>query len=396
MEPTKRSRIALLLGENEVSNSKMITGIVEHMRQHLLNWNLLLTSAPADGESLAPLARHADAFIVNSDVHDVESLRAGGATVIGVALGRSALPVEHRAPTVFADNVALVRKAYDYLISHGAARFAVLSAPAAEGRCWVREREEEFIALARRDRADVSVFQGEQGSQPVFGVAMTRLIGWLDGLPKPVAIFAADEIRARLLTQACALAGYDAGSQVLIVGIDSDPLAQDLSPVPLASVMLDRQEMGRRAAQMLHRALERRLQVQEEWVAPLELAQAPHKTGAPSYHPQVMRALHFIRLNARRGIKAEQVAYYVRMSRSALEARFKRELGRSVHDEILRFKLEEAKQMLRSGAASMPEVAVNCGFTSVQYLYTVFGRELGCTPRVWQDRILKQGALAAA
>jgi LacI family transcriptional regulator len=44
----------------------------------------------------------------------------------------------------------------------------------------------------------------------------------------------------------------------------------------------------------------------------------------------------------------------------------------------------------------MPDVAVSCGFTSVQYLYTVFGRELGCTPRVWQDRILKQAPLAHA
>jgi LacI family transcriptional regulator len=28
---------------------------------------------------------------------------------------------------------------------------------------------------------------------------------------------------------------------------------------------------------------------------------------------------------------------------------------------------------------------VRCGFTSVQYLYTVFRRELGCTPKAFQE-----------
>jgi len=36
----------------------------------------------------------------------------------------------------------------------------------------------------------------------------------------------------------------------------------------------------------------------------------------------------------------------------------------------------------------MADIAVRCGFTSVQYLYTVFRRELGCTPRAFQEQQL--------
>jgi len=32
-------------------------------------------------------------------------------------------------------------------------------------------------------------------------------------------------------------------------------------------------------------------------------------------------------------------------------------------------------------------VAIRCGFTSLQYMYAVFRRELGCTPREYQDRV---------
>ena len=101
-----------------------------------------------------------------------------------------------------------------------------------------------------------------------------------------------------------------------------------------------------------------------------------------------MRARHFIRQYACQGIKTGQVADYVGISRSSLEAHFRQERNTSVHDEILRFKLDAATTLLAGSDANIAEVALRCGFTSVQYMHAVFKRELGCTPRVWQDRAL--------
>ncbi|MES3022475.1 MAG: substrate-binding domain-containing protein [Pseudomonadota bacterium] len=362
----------------------------------MLNWHLLMPMSAPDGDSVSSLSKYADAFIVSGDDHDLAALQKNGVTAIAIGLAATPQSAGQRAPMVVVDNAALALSAYDYLISQGAYQFAVVSGPASLSNAYVEEREHAFIALARRDKAFISSYRRDVASHAMFDATIESVIGWLDDLPKPIAIFAADESRARLLSQACALAGYDAGSQVLVVGIDSDALAQELSPVPLASVVLDRHELGRRAAMMLQRAMENQSNVQEERVASLELVRPPQNAFSSVHHPLVMRALHYIRLNAMRGIKAEQVAYSLRTSRSSLETRFKQALGRSVHDEILRFKLQEAKQLLRSGASNMSEVAVRCGFTSVQYLYTVFGRELGCTPRVWQDRIMTQPALQQA
>ena len=85
------------------------------------------------------------------------------------------------------------------------------------------------------------------------------------------------------------------------------------------------------------------------------------------------------------GIKTEQVADYVGVSRSLLEEHFRRELQRTVHQEILRHKLEAAQALLAGRQASSAEVAIRCGFTSLQYMYAVFRRELGCTPREYQN-----------
>lgn len=97
-----------------------------------------------------------------------------------------------------------------------------------------------------------------------------------------------------------------------------------------------------------------------------------------------MQALHFIRQYACQGIKTAQVANYVGVSRSSLEAHFRSELNRSVHDEILRFKLAAAVASLENTGAGIADIAYDCGFKSAQYLHTVFKREFGCTPREYQ------------
>jgi LacI family transcriptional regulator len=100
-----------------------------------------------------------------------------------------------------------------------------------------------------------------------------------------------------------------------------------------------------------------------------------------------MRARHFIRQYACQGIKTSQVADYVGVSRSSLEAYFRQELGCSVHDVVLRFKIDAAKACLESGER-IADVALGCGFGSTQYMHLVFKRELGCTPRSVRDQAM--------
>jgi len=102
-------------------------------------------------------------------------------------------------------------------------------------------------------------------------------------------------------------------------------------------------------------------------------------------NPYVMQALLFIRQYACQGIKTAQVAAYVGVSRSSLEAHFRKVRGCSVHDEILRFKLAAAANGLEHGDLAIADIAQQCGFKSAQYLHTVFRREFGCTPREYQQ-----------
>ena len=62
-----------------------------------------------------------------------------------------------------------------------------------------------------------------------------------------------------------------------------------------------------------------------------------------------------------------------------------RSLAASVHDEILRHKMQRCFDLLAHSEIGIGEVAKASGFRSVQYLNAVFKRELESTPAAWRQ-----------
>jgi LacI family transcriptional regulator len=174
---------------------------------------------------------------------------------------------------------------------------------------------------------------------------------------------------------------------VAIIGIDNDTLGQHLTRIQLSSVSQGTHEMGRRAAQLLHQALGgapvRNMRVV---VPPPGVHRRASTARDVQYGAPVMRALYYIRQYACQGMKTEQLANTIGMSRSSLEMYFRRELKRSVHDEILRHKMQRCFELLTETDLGIADVAKASGFSSVQYLNAVFKRELGATPVAWRER----------
>lgn len=297
-----------------------------------------------------------------------------------VAIGGSyADPSQYPAnrPYVATDNYKMVKLAYDHLIEAGLQHFALFSLPESDCNRWAQERERIFTDLTGADGIAGHIYRGVGTSAQSWDTAVEQQIAWVRSLPKPVGIIAVTDARARQLLQACLFAGIAVPEQVALIGIDNDPLARVLTRIPLSSVIQGSVEMGRTAAHLLHQMLHgARFPDTRIMVPPVGINVLASSRHEVRNHPHVMQALHFIRQYACQGIKTDQVADYVGISRSSLEWYFRRELGRSVHDEILRFKLDAAKRLLEQAGSHAAEIAVSCGFTSVQYMHAVFKREL--------------------
>ncbi|MEI8634999.1 substrate-binding domain-containing protein [Vibrio sp. PP-XX7] len=198
--------------------------------------------------------------------------------------------------------------------------------------------------------------------------------------------------RARHLLQVCEHLGMMVPDHVSVIGIDNEELARCLTRVSLSSVGQGCRNMGYRAAKLLHQQL-RAIEAspdhvrQPSWelVPPTQVYERQSTDFQALKDPYVIQAMHFIRHNACKGIKVEQVLDYVGLSRSNMENRFRNERGYSLHQEIHSYKLKRACDLLKTTSLPTVEIAELCGYPSLQYLYTVFKKELAKTPKEYRE-----------
>jgi LacI family transcriptional regulator len=95
---------------------------------------------------------------------------------------------------------------------------------------------------------------------------------------------------------------------------------------------------------------------------------------------QVAAALKFIQENACHGLKAADVVAQIPVSRSVLQRRFRKELGRSLQEEIIQVRMKRARQLLAETDLSLLEVAERAGFRHQEYLGAIFKAKTGRTP----------------
>ena len=391
---SKAHRIALLFNASKPFDREIMAGIAAYQGSTRVDWDVFLAE---DFRLRLSGIEHWQGDGVIADFDD---------PAVAAALSRSRVPVvavgsSHASddaypdgvPYVAADNFKLIKLAHDHLIEAGLRRFAMLSVPDVMEERWAQERERAFCSLMHGEQMDAEIFRGGATSASSWQEALHGQIAWLRSLPKPIGIIAVTDARARQLMQACSLAGIDVPGEVALIGIDNDPLAGSFTRIPLSSVVPGAHEMGLTAAHLLDRMLNgvhlppTRILVPSSRIN--ACASSQHQRGID---PRVMKARHFIGQNVAQGVKTDHVAEYVGVSRSTLEACFRQELGCTVHDEVLRYKLAAAKKGLEKGER-IADVALACGFGSVQYMNVVFKRELGTTPRVWRDRAPGQTAL---
>jgi len=97
-------------------------------------------------------------------------------------------------------------------------------------------------------------------------------------------------------------------------------------------------------------------------------------------------AIRFIREQACNAISVKDVLEIVPISRSALERRMRKVLGRSPQAEIARIRLNRVKQLLEETDLLQHVIAEKSGFTHPQYMAEVFKRETGITPGVYRQQ----------
>ena len=95
---------------------------------------------------------------------------------------------------------------------------------------------------------------------------------------------------------------------------------------------------------------------------------------------QSAAAMRFIREHACENIDVGDILRAVPLSRSTLERRYEKILGQSPKQDILRFRLNRAKQLLVETNLTLDAIAEKVGLEHTEYLGRIFKKKFGLTP----------------
>ncbi|HAI11919.1 MAG TPA: hypothetical protein DCM28_09460 [Phycisphaerales bacterium] len=205
---------------------------------------------------------------------------------------------------------------------------------------------------------------------------------WLDQLQFPIAVFAYNDIFAMELMMTCRSHGLRVPEDIAILGVDDDELACRLSQTPLSSIDTGAFQAGYQAAQLLDQMIQgKKVPKTTQFIKTIGVVSRQSTDVLAVEDRDLASALTLIRRHACNGISATEVLDKVMISRTSMEQRFHKLLGRTIHQEILRVRLEKARYLLRTTDLPMPDIADRCGFSYASQLSHIFKRQTGTTPR---------------
>jgi LacI family transcriptional regulator len=341
-------------------------------------------------EQLPDMARTGLSGVIVSGVsrEDAARIAALGAPVVFVEPWSYMLEPDFPiagAPYVRRDSRAIGALAARYYMARGYRHFAFVGE--LHGKPWSVERRDGFVdtlAAAGHTCAVHDSFTARERRS--WHDDRERLIAFLRNLPKPTAVFAPMDARARRVLEACAVAGLRVPDEIAVLGVDNDPLLCESTIPTLSSIHTGGFRRGQIAAEMLDDLMHGR-EPRERAVSlpPISIATRGSTGYAAMSDPSISKAIAFIRRHAASGgIDVGDIVRAAGCSRRYLELRFRSRIGHSIRDELMQGRIDYVKSLLSSTNLSIGEITERAGFVRDSHLGLLFRKATGMTMLQWR------------
>jgi signal transduction histidine kinase/AraC-like DNA-binding protein/ABC-type sugar transport system substrate-binding protein/DNA-binding response OmpR family regulator len=124
---------------------------------------------------------------------------------------------------------------------------------------------------------------------------------------------------------------------------------------------------------------------QAEAIASLQQAFTGEERLPPPTSALVKRALAYLHQNYTQPLSRQEIADAVGVSENYLSQIFRQEMGLSPWECLNRFRIQQAKEMLRNTEASVTTVALRVGFKDSAYFSRVFHKYVGRSPQAYRQ-----------
>ncbi|QDU56521.1 AraC family transcriptional regulator [Aeoliella mucimassa] len=354
-------------------------GIVEAVARYAVgvSWQLLIAPRDSQGRLRLPKGSQLDGMIVSmreqSMLAHVKQASIPTVNVSGMFLD------EPWAGHVATDDTARAKMAMEHFRSRLLENFASYAPQI--GR-YSASREGEWCRILAEAGFECHRYAPRRNSSRTKWLDdRDRVASWLESLPKPVGVFAADPYPARQLVEVCSWKGIDVPGEVAVLsGDEDDLLCQSVTP-EISSIELAYHRIGLESAKLLTRIMNSgKTPRKTRYIKPLSIRLRRSTDMMSINDPVVSECVKLIWQLPPDQVEVHKLVRMVHISRRSLEQRFQQALGRTPAREIRRMRLEKARQLLLSTTLSIASIADQCGFSSGPYLSRVFRHQFGVNP----------------
>jgi LacI family transcriptional regulator len=258
-----------------------------------------------------------------------------------------------------------------------------------------RLQRDQFMQLAAQRGLNCAWFdagrqRGIYESPPRITVrGQERLRAFLRRLPKPAAVWAADDFMGYIIVQAAQAIGLVVPDQLAVLGLGDYAVARWCHP-HLSTIPQPGDLIGFEAMRVLDGLMTHPGQAPRTTALHPPPVVARGSTRAVFTANEQMQQVHdYIAEHACRGMTAEDLLRVVPVSMPTLDKRFMALFGRTPAAEIRRVKLEKARFYLRETSLSVTRVANLCGFDQHVNFDNFFKRNTSLTPTDYRAKVAR-------
>lgn len=287
---------------------------------------------------------------------------------------------------IVTDNEEVGRMGAEHLLDRGFRHFAFCGLG---GIYWSQKRSQAFEARIAEAGYTTSVYQQPTARdvQVLWEKEEPYLAKWLKSLPKPVGLMTCNDDRGQDVIDTCHSEGQHVPGEVAVIGVDNDEFVCELTNPQLSSICLNPEATGYNAAAILDQMMSGKEVKDTTIIGSPMYAVTRKSTDIMLIEDQmVVKAMCYIRQNSQKPIQVADVADLLIISRRSLEQKFRKVVGRTVHEEIQFARVDRITRLLVETNLSISQIAHVLNFSSTKQLDRVFIRHSGMTPSEYRRK----------
>lgn len=362
-------------------------GVLRYMREHE-PW---LIQTPIDSTNeIEPVRinrawKGSGLIVFRLTAAELKAFHQKGISVVSIS-GESTV---HKIPVVHPDYEESGRIVARFFTGIGLSEFAFWGDPSRyysrlRGRGFTREIEKEGFTCHQ-----LGVEVAKLGRITERWKTLRRYMDpQLRALPKPIGLFAKDDIAAATLIQACQRLGYSVPDDIAVAGVNNDELFCYTTSPPLTAVRYPGESIGYQAATILGQMLQGDRNPPRKTVVPVTGLVERESTDILHIDDSIVApAVQRIRAEARTyPLQVNELVSASPVSRSAFKRRFMEAVGMSPKAEIKRVRLSYLKELLSTTDWPIKRIAEHMKFDSMEDLGRFIRREEGTTATMFRNR----------